>query len=273
MGEGEEHTDDVQTNIHCKQTNKYIKRRMKMSEREEKKIEASIPVQARVNIMGLANLDMYWEREGYNIRTISQLIGHSIELLCEILRANQKLERELTTIADANRYLNVRGLHQKSMRNRSFSKISKAIMFENMRAEGADPKIYATKQYNTLHRDPDELGRPTTTQPFTGKIDSEIIKKALDIYNNLEDESVKPMISQEFKMRDGLDERVVKSADAAEFVKVRREKVDLPLMKEKENSPDLLRKRIEATDAESQEELDRLNNLDFSELLKEAVKE
>lgn len=245
-----------------------------MSERIEKKAEASIPVQARVNIMGLANLEMYWTSEGYQIRTMSQLIGHSIELLCEILRANQKFERELNTVADANRYLISRGLYQESMRNRSFNKIGKAILFENMRAEGASPEIYANRQYKTLHRLPDEYGKPSTVEPFAGKVDSELIKRATEIHNNLKSEDVVPHFSQEYAMRDRTDSnKIVRSEDAAEFVRVKREKVDLPPLKERGNSKELIQRRIQAADEESQETLSELNNLDPMSLMGSAKKE
>lgn len=245
-----------------------------MDERIEKKAEASIPVQARVNIMGLANLDMYWSSEGYQIRTMSQLIGHSIELLCEILRANQKFARELSTVGEANRYLSARGLHQESMRNRSFSKIGKAIMFENMRAEGAEPSIYATRHYNTLHRASEDNGRPSTVEPFTGKVDSELIKRATEIHNNLKSENVIPHFSQEFKMRDkGDNSRVVRSEEAAEFVRVKRERVELPPLREGGNSKELVQKRIQAADEDSQEMLNELNSFDPMSLMATAKKE
>ena len=245
-----------------------------MSERKDRKIEASIPVQARVNIIGLANLDRYWSSEGYQIKTMSQLIGHSIELLCEILRANQKFARELSTVGEANRYLSARGLHQESMRNRSFSKIGKAIMFENMRAEGVEPSIYAARQYNILHRATEDSGRVVTVEPFTGRVDSELVKKATEIYNNLETVNVVPHISQEFALRDKTnDDKVVRSEDAAEFVRVKREKVDLPLLREGGNSRELVQRRIQAADEESQEMLKELNNFDPMSLMGSAVKE
>jgi hypothetical protein len=169
---------------------------------EESKVEGSIPVQARVNIKGLANLDLYWESEGYQIKTMSQLIGFSIELLNDILEANGKIREKIDSVAEANHYLTNRGLYQQSMKNRSFKKIGMAIAFENMREEGADPKFHASGQYNRMHRQPDQRGNPSTVQPYTGRVRNQrVSQEMIDTFNNLKDEDVKPLISQEFAMR------------------------------------------------------------------------
>ena len=101
-----------------------------------------------------------------------------------------------------------------------------------------------------------------------------------------------PYISQEYTMRDKTndgkrvvknkdEDRVVKSEDAAEFVettkleevRIRKAEEDIPLLKEKGNSREVIKVRIRKADEESQKELDALNNMDFTSLIGSAVKE
>lgn len=117
----------------------------------EVKKESSVPVQGRISILGLAELDMYWQETGHYIRTMSQLLSWSVDLLCEVLRANEMLPREFTSVADAHQHLLRRGLYQRSTEKRAFDKIGAAIRFENLRATGVDPKDYVAGQYNILH--------------------------------------------------------------------------------------------------------------------------
>lgn len=117
----------------------------------EVKKESSVPVQGRISIVSLAELDRYWQEIGHNIRTMSQLLSWSIDLLCEVLRANGMLPTEFTSVADAHRYLLQRGLYQRSTEKRAFDKIGAAIRFENLRESGIDPKDYIARHYNMLH--------------------------------------------------------------------------------------------------------------------------
>lgn len=117
----------------------------------EKKVESSVPVQSRISIVNLARLDEYWEREGVYIKTMSQLVSWSIQLLCEVLENNNVME-VTTTVTDARRRLEGRGLFQPSLKNRSLKRISTALAFENMRQEGCDPRVFAKSKYNMLHK-------------------------------------------------------------------------------------------------------------------------
>ena len=83
---------------------------------KELKAERSMPVQSRVDLIELAELDKYWMDQGFNIKSMSQLVSHSISLLIEVLKSNGVDGiGGFETLADANRYLQVRGLRQKSM--------------------------------------------------------------------------------------------------------------------------------------------------------------
>lgn len=122
-----------------------------MSNTQESKQEASIPTAARVNLISLAELAKWWEESGHRLKSMSQLIAWSIDLLRDILRSNGKIDETDISLADANRYLNEKGLYQLGVRSRSFKKEATAIRFESMREEGIDPKEYVPGQYNVLH--------------------------------------------------------------------------------------------------------------------------
>ena len=241
--------------------------------KREAKQEASMSVQSRISATTLAELDMYWMSEEKRIKTLSQLVAWSMDLLSEILWANQKIGRRIESVAEARNYLLSRDLCQQSLYDRGLTKMGKAIMFENMREEGAEPEVYANRQYKSLHRAPEESGKPSTVEPFIGKVDGELVKKAIELYEKIKTEDVIPHNSQEFAMREKTNnERVIRKEDAAEFVRVRREKPDLPPLKEKGNSKDLIQKRIQAAEVESQEMLDELNSFDPRSLMDKAVK-
>jgi len=117
----------------------------------EIKQEASVPVQSRVDLVSLAELSIYWESIGHEIRTMSQLVSWSISLMCEVLRANDKMPVTVESVSEANNYMREKGLYQDSMKKRSVKKISNAIAFESLRNEGIDPKNYVPQQYNIVH--------------------------------------------------------------------------------------------------------------------------
>ena len=150
---------------------------------KETKQESSVPVATRVSVVTLAELDKYWvEGEGKYIRTMSQLVSWSLELLTEVLRANGKVE-SVESVAEAHRRLMDRELYQPSLSKRSFNKIGTAIKFENLREEGIDPKkgfgegSNVTRAYNMLHNS-------KSVQPLSRKGYSELTKKAIEIYNS-----------------------------------------------------------------------------------------
>jgi hypothetical protein len=164
----------------------------------ETKQEASIPVQSRINIAVLAELDTYWLSEGRGIRSMSQLVSWSLELLREILKANGKIDISIESVAQAHKYLLERNLYQPSLFNkRGFDKIGAAIMFENMREDGNDPSIKIgdpkepenqniVRAYNMLHN-------KRSIRPFNGRIKSNKEDEVMKIFNSLE--NVDPIIS------------------------------------------------------------------------------
>ena len=125
------------------------------------KQESSIPVQARVSLMDLAKLVLYWEEQGYSIRSMSQLVGWSLSLMCEVLGSNELTSNNEMSVVGAMEILERRSLFQKSLKDRSFKKIGAAIRMEGMRREGVDPEIVDTVEHNILHN-------THSVQPFEG---------------------------------------------------------------------------------------------------------
>lgn len=117
----------------------------------ETKQESSIPVQARVGLVSLAELVNYWESQGYAIKSMSQLVAWSVDLLCETIKRNEAMPVAIETVAEAHRHLEQRGLYQGSLKPRAIKKIGAAMRFDTMRQEGVDPRSYAPIDYNVLH--------------------------------------------------------------------------------------------------------------------------
>lgn len=149
---GVEHTEITLHTLHMVHTT-YNMRRFKMkSDVEMKRKESMVPVQGRVSIMTLAELDEYWKAHGVSIGSMSQLIGWSLELFRELLQVNGRLERVIERVDEAHRHLSERGLYQTALRKRGSKKIMHAMMFENLRDEGVEPSEYASRQHQMVHK-------------------------------------------------------------------------------------------------------------------------
>lgn len=117
----------------------------------ELKQERSIPVQGRVDIKSLAELDCYWASIGVDIRSMSQLISWSVDALHSIISKNEQMPKKFETVADCHAHLEIRRLYQGSMKRRSMAKVSAAMRMENLRFEGADPAINNDREYKMVH--------------------------------------------------------------------------------------------------------------------------
>lgn len=116
----------------------------------EVKQESSMSVNSRISMMTLAELAIYWNNEGYMMRSVSQLIAWSLDLMKDILVANGKIVATMD-VRKAHEYLISRGLYQRSLKNRNQQKIATAIRFENMREQGLDPRTHDPYSYNEVH--------------------------------------------------------------------------------------------------------------------------
>jgi len=210
----------------------------------ETRQESSISVQSRISMNSLAELDMYWISEGKGIKTVSQLVSWSLDLLCEILKANEKMPGNIETVREARNYLELRALIQPSLHRRNFNKIGSAIKFEGMRENGDDPSkelidsegeianSNVIRQYRILHN-------KNSVQPFGGRVFGDKIKKAVEIYNSID-------INQlgKTELTEGLNK---------------------PLVKDK-MTPEEAAEVIKANEEIAQRDLDALNSLDLSTL-------
>jgi hypothetical protein len=115
------------------------------------KQESSIPAQARVSMVSLAELVNYWESEGFRVRTMSQLIAWSLDLLCDTIKRSNSMPVVIESVTEAHRHLEQRGLYQGSLKARAYKKVGAALRFETLRSEGIDPRDYTPIDYNILH--------------------------------------------------------------------------------------------------------------------------
>jgi hypothetical protein len=114
--------------------------------------ERSMPVQSRVDVVSLAKMDKYWMAEGYNIKSMSQLVSWSLDLVCQVIEANKSMPEGIDDIVEANRHLTQRGLYQPSMLKKGYLKRATAMSFKSTRDNNIDPKMYANSQYKTIHQ-------------------------------------------------------------------------------------------------------------------------
>ena len=123
-----------------------------MNDIREKKQEASMPVQSRIDVRVLAELALYWEDEvGSNMRSLSQLVSWSLDGLRHILASNDMMKVEVESLEEAFEILDGRRLTQASLMKKSRKKMLMSRGFENMRREGGDPKTDAGYNYKIMH--------------------------------------------------------------------------------------------------------------------------
>lgn len=118
---------------------------------KERRQERSIPVQSRVDIKVLAELDAYWKSEGVEMKSMSQLVAWSAELCREILKSNGQLPVEYESAGECHRHLEERGLYQRGLKSRSMAKISAAVRMDSLRERGYNLKEFCKTNYNVLH--------------------------------------------------------------------------------------------------------------------------
>lgn len=124
-----------------------------MSRIDDKKVEASIPVQSRVDIRVLAEMVSWWEEEeGRYVKSMSQLVSWTVELCSQVLKANGVMPRIVETIYEADEFLQKRGLYQPGMKKRGKQKLVRGRQLENLRLEGVDPSIGGVEGHNEYRR-------------------------------------------------------------------------------------------------------------------------
>ena len=127
-----------------------------MTINDERKVEASIPVSARVNIMALAEMLLYFESQGMHVKSMSQLVGWSVDTGAQLLEYAKMLPHKVVTMLEANEIIQSRGLYQPSVMKRGRLKLNAGRRMENLRAEGEDPKFVpglVERDHNILHNE------------------------------------------------------------------------------------------------------------------------
>ncbi len=122
-----------------------------MNKINEVKMEGSISIQARIDLKCLASLDKYWMDNEVVIKSMSQLVGWSMELCLELLVKQGVIGKKFDVLTEAHSWMVGRELYQKSMKKRGIKKLVTAIGFEELRANGVDPKDYARSKFGQMH--------------------------------------------------------------------------------------------------------------------------
>jgi len=135
---------------------------------KDSKVEASIPVQSRVDIRVLAELDIYWSSEGYFIKTMSQLINWSLDLCSQVLKVNNALPQTIESMEEANQHLVHRGLYQKGILKRGRLKLIRGQQLESIKLAGGIPRVKGSegnREYRRAHNDHSIIGAPEIEKP------------------------------------------------------------------------------------------------------------
>ena len=114
------------------------------------RVEASMPVQSRIDIRVLAELLTYWDNQGYYISNMSRLVSWSLEALREVLVMNSAIGNKVSTLEDAYEVLKERGVLQKSMEKKMDRKLFKAMGLESVRLGGGDVDM-SSEHFRSLH--------------------------------------------------------------------------------------------------------------------------
>lgn len=132
-------------------------------EEREVKVEGSIPVQSRIDIRSLANMEKWFLKEGMHIRTMSQLVSWTVDYMVELLSLNDKLDETVGSIEEAYQYLRLRGLMQRSMEKKGAKKLLRARGYESLRSQGADPAYEDPSGFKQIHNQPRSKVSPFQT--------------------------------------------------------------------------------------------------------------
>ncbi len=128
---------------------------------DEIKQERSIGVSARVDLTTLAEVARYWVGEGARIKSVSQVINWSMQLLSDILEQNGAIKKDLDFVS-ARQFMIDYGLTQASNDKRGYKKIASATRFEMMRKEGYEPKQVDPLAYAILHNQHSVVPAPSS---------------------------------------------------------------------------------------------------------------
>ena len=136
---------------------------MRYSNEDEKiRREASVPISTRIDVRSVAMICAYFNDNNISVRTVSQLISWSVEMLVGILRDNGKIGTDKPKIEEAFEFLYKNDLLQMGMKR----KLQRALSYESLRLDGNDPAEYAPADYKGIHNNNNWSGGTNDQRPF-----------------------------------------------------------------------------------------------------------
>jgi len=117
----------------------------------EIKIERTLPVNARVNVVSLVNVNRYFKSIGYRAKSMSQLVNWAVEALEEVVIDKVGNKGMVDSLSEALAELRAEGLMQRTTETRGRAKMSYGLTAENLRAGKRDPQMVMKKRYKEVH--------------------------------------------------------------------------------------------------------------------------
>lgn len=180
--------------------------------------ESSVPVQGRISIIDLANMDRYWAvKEGINIKSMSQLLSWTFTAMCDVIKSNGKMPDDIESVTDAHRYLKSRGLYQQSLRKRSQSRLVAAMGFENLRDQGLMPEDCNPRMYNTIHSK--HSAEPFNEEVSVGQQDAPSKEEVLEMVRKVRENKAKSMNYKEKELNEARNSNMVTTEDGGVTLK------------------------------------------------------
>lgn len=140
-------------------------------------IERKVPVQSRIDLKSLAELDLFWTSQGQDMKSMSQLVSWTIELCKDIILSNQKMPLVLSSVEEAYAHLDSRRLLQRGIQKRYSKKIGTAMRFESLRESGREPAEVDSRGFNMLHNKKSVQAAPSIVNR-TPEITDEVLEEA-----------------------------------------------------------------------------------------------
>jgi len=226
-----------------------------VNEEDRIKREASVPVSTRVDVRSLAEVCNYFLHTNVPIRTMSQLVSWSVEMLLSTLRANDRIGDVRPTIENSYAFLHNNGLVQQNM----MRKLSSGMAFENLRVDGSHPAIDDAIGYNRLHNNNNWSGGVNDQRPYHDKEIKEPI-----VHGRAPSMSVAQAQAEAKRLNKEYQQKVLKAQADAEMERINsafpKDKDNCYIIPETENAVNgpAYKEDIDKSKAE-QEERDRIH--------------
>ncbi len=229
--------------------------------------KGDVLVQVWVDSRVLATLCNWLDDKGTYARYMSQVVRRPLEVLVDLLVSSGDA-RLIDNTVEARSMLQKRFGVDLSRGGRGTKNVMHNITLSISREELAESVQREKRVY--------DVNRPLRGQ-LSPKV-AALVEEAHRVHKELFSDDTQKVEHFNYKGPEDIikrdhNEKVVKSEDAAEFVKVARVEREIPLLKERGNSRETIEARIRKADEESQKGLDELNSFDPLSLMATAKKE